>query len=359
MVGERTGNPFSHSYKQQLRAVFHYIHELAAANGKVFFYGDEDDGKTFLLNTEPDFDNFRSLFASGAVIFGEAAWKAKSAGYDTKNQLLFGQEGARIFESLPVQAPSSRSAFFADQGHFLLKTPYQGHEIYVHVDAAPLGFLSIAAHGHADALSFTLVVDGQAVFADPGTYTYHTEREWRNYFISTLAHNTIRVDRQDQAKSTGPTMWNQHYEVVIKKMESSENQDVIIASHNGYDRLGIHHEREFLFNKPKGLLTITDHVRNLDGKKHFLEIPFHLYPKVICTQDADGKWNLSRESDWEVCFLPDPTLKMTLVQGQEQPEILGWYSPSFQKKQPAPVLYSSLEITGSVQFKHEIQVVHK
>jgi hypothetical protein len=44
-------------------------------------------------------------------------------------------------------------------------------------DAAPLGFLSIAAHGHADALSFILHVDGSPILVDPGMFTYHTHKE--------------------------------------------------------------------------------------------------------------------------------------------------------------------------------------
>ncbi len=44
-------------------------------------------------------------------------------------------------------------------------------------DAAPLGFLSIAAHGHADALSFILHVDGSPILVDPGTFMYHTHKE--------------------------------------------------------------------------------------------------------------------------------------------------------------------------------------
>ena len=85
----------------------------------------------------------------------------------------------------------------------------------MHFDAAPLGYLSIAAHGHADALSFILHVDGQPVFIDSGTYTYHTEPEWRQYFIGTLAHNTIRINQKDQAVNGGPTLWTKHYKTSI------------------------------------------------------------------------------------------------------------------------------------------------
>ena len=59
-------------------------------------------------------------------------------------------------------------------------------EVRLLVDAGPLGYLSIAAHGHADALSFVLNVGDREILVDPGTYAYHTDPAWRRYFRSTL-----------------------------------------------------------------------------------------------------------------------------------------------------------------------------
>ncbi len=86
-------------------------------------------------------------------------------------------------------------------------TSTRTHEIRLVVDAGPLGYRSIAAHGHADALSFTLSVGGLEFLVDPGTYAYHTQGAWRQYFRGTAAHNTVRVDGQDQSESGGNFMW--------------------------------------------------------------------------------------------------------------------------------------------------------
>ncbi len=71
------------------------------------------------------------------------------------------------------------------------------------------GFLSIAAHAHADALSVELRYGGVDIFADPGTYCYHGEPEWRSYFRSTIAHNTVEVDGQNQSADGGAFLWLQ------------------------------------------------------------------------------------------------------------------------------------------------------
>ena len=91
--------------------------------------------------------------------------------------------------------PEEAPRLFADAGICLLRTPPEdGPEIWCRCDGGPHGFLSIAAHAHADALSVEVRHGGVDVLVDPGTYCYHGEPEWRSYFRSTLAHNTIEVD---------------------------------------------------------------------------------------------------------------------------------------------------------------------
>src|SRR5256714_7550313 len=60
----------------------------------------------------------------------------------------------------------------------------------------------LPAHAHADALSFQLWWRGRPVVADPGTYTYEPGAD-RDWFRSTSAHSTVRVDDRDQFKLWG------------------------------------------------------------------------------------------------------------------------------------------------------------
>ena len=49
-------------------------------------------------------------------------------------------------------------------------------------DHGPVGYLSIAAHGHADTLAVWLSIGDQPVFVDAGTYLYHSSRALRDAF---------------------------------------------------------------------------------------------------------------------------------------------------------------------------------
>ncbi|MFG3757212.1 heparinase II/III-family protein, partial [Klebsiella pneumoniae] len=71
----------------------------------------------------------------------------------------------------------------------------------------PLGYLSIAAHGHADALSLLLHLDGQPVLVDAGTYLYHAGGAVRDRLRGTAAHNTLCLDGADQSQIAGAFNW--------------------------------------------------------------------------------------------------------------------------------------------------------
>jgi len=139
------------------------------------------------------------------VLFARADFKAKAGAFDDKSRWLLGDEAAARFAALDARSarlPVRRD--FPHAGYHVLGEGFETpREVRIVADAGPLGFLSIAAHGHADALSFTLSAGGCPILIDPGTFAYHTERRWRDYFRGTAAHNTVRIDGVDQSVSGG------------------------------------------------------------------------------------------------------------------------------------------------------------
>nr|WKN34699.1 alginate lyase family protein [Tunicatimonas sp. TK19036] len=354
VVAEKTGNSFSDGYRKQLEKILGYIFTMMDVRGNIPYYGDEDDGKVAQFESG-HVDNFKSLLTSGVVLFGQAAWKNKCNGWDNKNAVLFGEEGKQTFESVQTDTSNQESRAYPEEGHYFLRKQQDAKETYIHIDSAPLGFLSIAAHGHADALAFDLHVDGFPFITDSGTYTYHTDREWRDYFISTLAHNTIRINETNQAKSTGPTMWVNHYKVKPIKSLVTDAKDTIVAEHYGYRKLGVVHRRAFSFDKHQGILTIIDDVTVKKSREYSLEFPLHFHPAIHIEQTGTEKYTLSHEQARKVEIHTDPSLEIAIVRGQTDP-ILGWYSPSFQLKEPTNVLYATRKFSNSIQIETQIRV---
>ena len=142
--------------------------------------GDGDDGKALVLDPSTT-ERWPGLLAIGEALFDAPAWWP-TVGPTVTSTLLASMAGRRRTAGHPERRP----CHYADAGLTLMRSsPSDGEEIWCRCDAGPHGFLSIAAHAHADALAVEVRYDGTDVLADPGTYCYHGERRWRSYFRST------------------------------------------------------------------------------------------------------------------------------------------------------------------------------
>ena len=137
-----------------------------------------------------------------------------------------------------------------------------GNEIWCRCDGGPHGYLSIAAHAHADALSVEVRYAGIDILADPGTYCYHGERAWRSYFRSTIAHNTAELDGRSQSSERGPFMWANH--ASAREVEVIDDGDIArwTAEHDGYASLDppALHRRSVLLDRASRSIDIIDQI---------------------------------------------------------------------------------------------------
>ncbi len=353
VVGRRAGVEFSEAYNKRLHSMADYMNAMLDCNCNYPMYGDGDDGFVLRPDSGGHFNNFKSLLTSFAVYFDEPSFKRPYALWDEKNELLFGVAGREKFVMMPAVAAGfvmDGNRFFAESGHFIFRRAEgiagSGFcETYLHFDAAPLGFLSIAAHAHADALSFILHVDGKPVLVDPGTFTYHTHKDLRAYFVSTIAHNTVCVNGKNQANQAGPTMWLNHYKA--KVVSCDETSGEVVATHNGYASDGVAHTRKIQFNRDKNEFVIVDTLRC--NKAATVEIPFHLHPETavrldghMVTVDVPGVRRVVIELDEKLSY--------TVCED-------GWYSEHFGEKVPAKYLYAKTECNGDAVFVTKLRVL--
>lgn len=350
LVGERTENEFSTDYKETLKNIFSYIYHLMDISGHIPYYGDDDDGKVLSLTNDETHNNFQSLLSSAAILFDNVHFKTKGKVFDLKNRILFGQKGEERFIDLPMQNIELETKLYEEEGHFLIKKGDDQKEIYLHVDIAPIGYLSIAAHGHADALSFFLHIDGSPYIIDTGTYSYHSYPTWRQYFKGTFAHNTIRVDGLDQATYGGPSLWLDHYEVCLLEVKDNKDKIKLKGSHNGYQKRGITHKRCYTFDKLNEIITIDDEITSKDDTLHNYEFPLHLHPDIKLSQLSQNEFEIYYPSKRSVRVILDEKFSSSVVHGSKEP-LLGWFSPSFLQKKPTSVIYNTLAAAGNIKLQ--------
>jgi hypothetical protein len=354
-VGNNTKNEFSENYRNTLNDIFEYIYNLTDKDCNFPQYGDEDDGKLFCLSNDNKHNNFKSLMTSASILFLDPSYKSKSGSFDLKNQILFGSEGERVFNDIPNYKIRQNSKFYPEEGHFIFRKQTNENEIYMHFDAAPLGYLSIAAHGHADALSFILHVNGHSIFIDSGTYSYHVAKEWREYFVSTMAHNTICIDNQNQSNHAGDTMWLNHYDTNILEVKKTENYESVSATHSGYKSCS--HSRKIEFFRDLDTFIIHDFLNVIENKSHEICILFHLHPDVIINKIESNSVELILSKIKINLMIAGDENELEQVNGQHNP-ILGWYSESFMKKVPTTTLFLKKTIGSSQNFKTTIKLLN-
>ncbi|MFF3276695.1 alginate lyase family protein [Streptomyces chrestomyceticus] len=307
--------------------------------------GDADDGHGLVLDGAGT-DRWASLLATGDAVFGRLAWWPTVTGTDVRTPLLaalvrpYGKPGT----APAVTRPASRPGHFTDAGLTILRGP---EEIWCRCDGGPHGFLSIAAHAHTDALSVEVRHDGVDVLADPGTFCYHGQPEWRQYFRSTLAHNTLQWDGRDQSVSGGPFLWTRHARSRVLVADTShEKVTRWCAEHDGYQPCV--HRRQVELTAASRELRVVDEVR---GDRGAVRLAFHLGPEI--TAELTGNraaltWTRDGEDRSAVLDLPG-RLSWRAHRG-ETDKPLGWYSPGFGRKEPATTLVGSGRADGAAEF---------
>lgn len=299
--------------------------------------GDADDGHGLVLDGAGT-DRWASLLATGDAVFGRLDWWPAVTGTDVRTPLLAAlvRPYAKDATAPAVSRPASRPDHFADAGMTILRGP---DEIWCRCDGGPHGFLAIAAHAHADALSVEVRHDGVDVLADPGTYCYHGQPEWRQYFRSTIGHNTLQLDDADQSVSGGPFLWTRHARSRVLAVETSGAFDGgtarWCAEHDGYQRSV--HRRRVELTAASQELRVVDEVRG--PRRAAVRLAFHLGPAIAA--DLVGNWAVltwTRDGEERSAVLDLPgQLSWQAHRGESDPP-LGWYSAGFGRKEPATTL---------------------
>lgn len=354
LAGRANGREFVPQFESRLESMLEYLASIMDVNGHVPMIGDSDDGVVLKLSREEEFCRYRSVLASGALHFRRGEFKTKAGGVDDKTRWLMGSNADVEFARLPASRALPVRRAFRDGGYYLLGCDFEAKkEIRLLVDAGPVGYRAIAAHGHADALALTLAVGGCEFLVDPGTYAYHSEPAWRQYFRGTSAHNTLRIDRQDQSQSGGNFMWLRKARAGCSLWWGLQDRDLFEGWHDGYLRLAdpVLHRRRIVLDKRSRRIAIEDCLE-MRGT-HEAELFFHLSEGCRVNRAADG-FLLTHDGRSVTLTLPRIDGATATVHVGSVAPILGWVSRSFDDKRPAPTIAWRAQLSGSVVLRSEI-----
>ncbi len=324
-VADLVGRPFPDTYWESLARHAVAIKAQMDEGGHVPAIGDDDEGRVI------------------SASMGQENYVASVLG-------CLAEAVARPDLAPPVVQPCLRNAFFGlpkagapaapglstfvDGGYSIARDRDGGREVMWVMDHGPLGYLSIAAHGHADALAVWLHVDGEPLIVDAGTFQYHADEGWRAHFRGTPAHNTLTVQGADSSVISGTFNWSEKAKAKLLGRERGEAWS-IEAEHSGYaDRFGLVHRRK-LERVAANQYRVTDQLVGGKGASA-VEAGFLFAPDVDLQQDGAG-WVAVRAGKAILRIEHDGPLTGQVLRGQESPK-RGWYSPHFGARVPACLL---------------------
>lgn len=148
-------------------------------------------------------------------------------------------------------------------------------------DCGQIGPSYMGGHAHCDCLSFALSKGGKALFTNSGTYQY--QGRLRQFFRSTMAHNTVMIDEREQAE-----LWGEHRAARrISEIRHKAGEQMVAGSFQSFcgDRFkrSIRLEEDFL--------EITDFIAAKDRQRHCARQFFHI--------DAD--YHYIRDKEQQIC----------------------------------------------------------
>lgn len=309
------------------------------AGGRHPHIGDEDNAR-IIGGYVPGELYISSMMNAVASVSGDAHLASPWHSYHLR-QALFG------FPPYASVSPEGMKTFH-EGGYTVGRHRINHQEVLLAMDHGGVGYLSIAAHGHADALAVWAHIGDQPVLVDAGNYLYHSGGEWRPYFRSTAAHNTLCVEHTDSSIMSGNFNWSHKANVQVLSTGKKEEGWWVEAEHDGYkEAFGVVHRRSLQVHPSQGF-SVEDSLIGAEGRH--VEINFHLHPDVSAEQ-KDGAILIRKGRQKLLYVKHQSALRSAVVNADGTGH--GWYSPAFGEKAPsARITFSGVLAIGQTAITH-------
>ena len=272
LLCERAGLSLTDLYKEKLRKMFEASLQYIKYHGMAPQIGDNDNGR-FLNFVKRHILEHKYLLSLAAIYFNDRNFKLANFEFDEELYWLFGKKGINIWNKLRFSENSLRSGSLPNSGWFIIRH----RSDYCFISCGPNGQSGKGGHAHNDKLSFELMLDGQDIIVDPGSYVYTSYPAERNKFRSTSYHNTISFYNREQNPLVD-NLFELPDRVKINNAELTEtDENIFFEGEIQYD--AIKHRRVITKNKKNDYWNIEDRIsssRQLKGK-----LLFHLHPDVL------------------------------------------------------------------------------
>lgn len=238
--------------------------------------------------------------------------------------------------------PAAESVFFPYSGLFCMRTGSKQQDLYMMMDAGPYG----AGHQHEDKLNVEVYAYGRPFVVDPGRFTYTGPG---SFFRASGAHNTILVDGSGQnRRGVDRSKWIVSEPAPGCRWISNDGFDYAEGTYeDGYgpeNDTSVTHTRKVFFAKPEYWVVID--VLSGEGE-HGLEQMWHFMPGEVAVEPGIAR---TLNADANLSVVRSDGAEARIVEGEDRP-ILGYYSPSYNIREPSPTAVFTRTCTTPVAFE--------
>ena len=281
----------------------------------------------------------------------------KEGKFDTHSPLLVYALSAGMRGS----ATSQRIGVFPESGLAVLRSDWPDAERFDQATylAQQAAFHS-RTHKQADDLSFIWYDRGTEILIDAGRYRYLGRTEpgsdlwnmgfWysdpkRIYVESTRSHNTVEIDGMSYNRRLAHP-----YGSAIKRWGETADGLLFVETHAPQFQ-SINHSRLLVLN-PRQWLLVYDRLWDSAEENHDYRQWFHFAPDLAVEPSNGGLYVSGEPLDTGlsvVSLLPDPAPSVPVF-GQEDPDLLGWWSEKSDLFEPTTSMNFSIRQAPSAEF---------
>ncbi len=305
---------FSNDFVSKAQAACTWLHRMTRPeSGDVPNIG-ANDGAHLLHLSNTDYRDFRpsvqlamTLFHGRLAYSGEGQWN---------NALRW------LCIDLPHEVALESKSICFDQGGYVCLVQNETFAVlrYPRFHFRP---------SQADALHVDFWLGGVNVLRDAGSFSYHTEAKWLNYFPGTASHNTVQFDDRDQMPRLSRFLFGHWLKTTQIEYAFATDKQQCEASYA--DAWGAVHSRQVILTDQT--LVVTDQIR---GFKNKAVLRWRLIPGTWVLQGqtlSNGQVSLTISANI-------PLAKIALVEG--------WESRYYFQRKALPVLEIEVNHAASI-----------
>ncbi|PWJ59377.1 heparinase II/III-like protein [Dyadobacter jejuensis] len=297
-ICDRANKPLPDFYNQTILDMYGYISRNIRPDG------------FRALNNDGDRGSDRKLLLAAAQKYQRPEWA-----YLASN----GESGAR-----PKEGPSYVHPW---AGQLVSRSGYDHQAHWSFFDIGPWG----SGHQHNDMLHLSVAAYGRDFLVDAGRFAYTGEvaDKFRPYAKGSAGHNVLLFDGKGQ--SPGPRLADKpldmrHYKIT-PDYDYAANSMADFQDLNGK----LEHTRAVTYVRGQ-FWVVVDRVTTDRPRK--VEALWHWHPSTVV--EAEGPLVKTNHPKGNLAVIPmgAPAYAISLVKGQEKPDLQGWYSPEYNQYEP-------------------------